>query len=135
MIIYCYFYLPLIKIWKNMHLHDSLFCTISGYYRLIFKKNTCQSEGFSIQLFKMDTKVDVEDEIVIIIILSCINLIWLLHRYMKFYIQCIEWNQTNKCRLFQQILFSNEITKSQDTMTAWAWLHQIQISAWSLSVS
>ena len=58
----------------------------------------------------MDTKVDVEDEIVIIIILSCMNLIWLLHRYMKFYIQCIEWSQTNKCRLFQQILFSNEIT-------------------------
>lgn len=59
-----------------MHLHDSFLFGIGilqTYF--LFKQNICQSEGFSVQPFKMDTKVDVEDEIVIIVILPYINLI------------------------------------------------------------
>lgn len=88
-----------------MHLQDAFLYSI-GILQTYFP---CQSEGFTVQPFKMDTKVDVEDEIVIIF-LPCLNLNWLLHRYMKFYIQCNEWSQTNKCHFFQQIMFSNEIT-------------------------
>lgn len=93
-----------------MHLQDAFLYSI-GILQTYFP---CQSEGFTVQPFKMDTKVDVEDEIVIIIFLPCLNLNWLLHRYMKFYIQCNEWSQTNKRHFFQQIMFSNEITMRHD---------------------